>query len=168
MEAGGLALVTAQLQTDQHAQRQGQTQTGAESQPAGFVVAIEQQIDELTRLYGNFQDSETWTPAAEGNGESLIVSKVFDNVDFGFRQITIERPLRLNFQASRERIERLREITAFQSLAKSRKKNKKQAAAEEAADQAAVLATDGLGEVIWSSPFRPTIVGTDTYTDQLW
>jgi hypothetical protein len=42
------------------------------------------------------------------------------------------------------------------------------AAAEEAADQAELLATEGLGEVIWSSPFRPTIVGTDTYTDQLW
>ena len=27
---------------------------------------------------------------------------------------------------------------------------------------------DGLGTVLWSSPFRPTIPGTDTYTDQLW
>jgi hypothetical protein len=26
----------------------------------------------------------------------------------------------------------------------------------------------GMGEVIWASPFKPTIVGTDTYTDQLW
>lgn len=105
-----------------------------------------EQIDGLTRIYGNFQDGETWTPAAEGNGESLVVSKVFDNADFGFRQITIERPLRLNFQASSERIERIREITAFQNLAKSRKKNKKQAAAEEAAGrehQEAILAALG-------------------------
>jgi type I restriction enzyme M protein len=94
-----------------------------------------EQIDELTRIYGNFRDGETWSPAAESNGEPLVVSKVFDNADFGFRQITIERPLRLNFQASPERIERLREITAFQNLAKSKKKDKRQAAAEEAAGQ---------------------------------
>jgi len=68
---------------------------------------------------------------------------VFDNADFGFRQITVERPLRLNFQASPERIERLREITTFQNLANSKKKDKKQAAAEEAAgreQQEAILA----------------------------
>jgi type I restriction enzyme M protein len=91
-----------------------------------------EQIDELTRIYGNFRDGEMWSPAAESNGEPLVVSKVFDNADFGFRQITIERPLRLNFQASPTRIERLHEITAFQNLAKSKKKDKKQAAAEEA------------------------------------
>ncbi len=94
-----------------------------------------EQIDELTRIYGNFRDGETWSPAAERNGEPLVVSKLFDNVDFGFRQITVERPLRLNFQPTPERIERLREITAFQNLAKSKKKDKKQAAAEEAAGQ---------------------------------
>ena len=100
-------------------------------------------IDALTRVYGNFQDGETWTPAADGNGEPLVVSKVFDKADFGYRQITIERPLRLNFQASPERIERLREISAFQNLAKSKKKDKKQIAAEEAAgreQQEAILA----------------------------
>ena len=105
-----------------------------------------EQIDELTRIYGNFQGGELWTPAAEGNGEPLVVSKVFDNADFGFRQITVERPLRLNFQASPERIDRLREVTAFQNLAKSRKKNKKQAAAEETAgreQQKAILAALG-------------------------
>jgi type I restriction enzyme M protein len=102
-----------------------------------------EQIDDLTRIYGNFRDGETWSPAADGNGEPLVVSKVFDNADFGFRQITVERPLRLNFQASPERIERLREITAFQNLAKSKKKDKKQAAAEEVAgreQQEAILA----------------------------
>lgn len=100
-------------------------------------------IDELTRIYGNFQHDETRSVATESNGEALVVSKVFDNTDFGFRQITIERPLRLNFQASPERIERLRENTAFQNLAKSRKKNKKQVAAEETAgreQQEAILA----------------------------
>lgn len=26
----------------------------------------------------------------------------------------------------------------------------------------------GAGEILWMSPFRPTVVGTDTYTDELW
>ena len=29
-------------------------------------------------------------------------------------------------------------------------------------------AAGGKAEVLWTSPFRPTVVGTDTYTDQLW
>ena len=41
-------------------------------------------------------------------------------------------------------------------------------AAGQATDQAAALSAAGLGEVLWSSPFRPTVPGTDTYTDQLW
>jgi type I restriction enzyme M protein len=32
--------------------------------------------------------------------EELVVSKVFDNDDFGYHKITVERPLRLNFQAT--------------------------------------------------------------------
>ena len=35
------------------------------------------------------------------------LSKIFDNDDFGYRTITVERPLRLNFQTSPERIERV-------------------------------------------------------------
>ena len=38
----------------------------------------------------------------------------------------------------------------------------------QAADQGAALEAEGLGSVLWSSAFRPTIPGTDTYTDQLW
>jgi hypothetical protein len=41
-------------------------------------------------------------------------------------------------------------------------------AASQVEEQAVELADSGLGEVLWSSPFRPTIPGTDTYTDQLW
>jgi len=49
--------------------------------------------------------------------EELLVSKIFDNREFGFAKMVVERPLRLNFQASPERIERLREEKAFQALA---------------------------------------------------
>jgi len=30
------------------------------------------------------------------------------------------------------------------------------------------VAASGLGSVSFAAPFLPTIVGTDTYTDQLW
>jgi type I restriction enzyme M protein len=89
-------------------------------------------IAAITRLYCDFQS----TP------DSLIL----DNRDFGYRQVTVDRPLRLNFQALPERIGRLRDITAFVNLAKSKKKDKKQAAAEEAAgrqQQKAILAALG-------------------------
>lgn len=51
-------------------------------------------------------------------------SKILDNKDFGYRQITVERPLRLNFAASPERSERLKAERAFQNLASSKKKGK--------------------------------------------
>lgn len=35
------------------------------------------------------------------------------------------------------------------------------------ADHGALLDKTGLGRVIWASPFIPTVVGTDLYTDQL-
>lgn len=68
------------------------------------------QIAEITRIYHEF---------AEGP-----VSKIFDNTDFGFRRVTVERPLRLNFQASAERLEMLKDSKAFQNLAASKKKGK--------------------------------------------
>jgi hypothetical protein len=33
---------------------------------------------------------------------------------------------------------------------------------------AEVLAAEGIGQMLWTAPFVPTIPGTDTYTDQLW
>src|SRR5205823_7621403 len=58
----------------------------------------------------------------EGKGEEVVVSKIFPSTHFGFRKITVERPLRLNFQASAGRIARLEEEKAFQGLAQTKKK----------------------------------------------
>lgn len=80
-------------------------------------------IAEITSIYENFQDGETRTFHAEGKDKELVVSKVFDNKDFGYHRITVERPLRLNFQATEKRIAQLEEQTAFQNLASSKKKN---------------------------------------------
>lgn len=66
------------------------------------------QISDITRLFGDFIENNQ--------------SKVFDNEDFGFWRITVERPLRLNFCVNDERLERLRESKPFLALAASRKK----------------------------------------------
>ena len=67
-----------------------------------------EQIETITKLYTTFENNE--------------YVKIFDNSFFGYRKITVERPLRLNFQVSSERIRKLKEQKAFQNLAKSKKK----------------------------------------------
>ncbi len=87
------------------------------------------QIADISRLFGNFTDGETRTfveedPITKSPVERVhVVSKVFDDEDFGFNKITVERPLRLNFQATPERIARLETENGFTRLATSNKKN---------------------------------------------
>ena len=81
------------------------------------------QIGEIARIHGNFQDGETRRFTIDGRDKLLVVSKIFDNADFGYQKITIERPLRLNFQASAERLARLENELGFRNLATSNKKN---------------------------------------------
>jgi type I restriction enzyme M protein len=52
-----------------------------------------------------------------------VVSKVFDDEDFGYHKITVDRPLRLNFRAGAERIARLDDESGFKNLATSTKKD---------------------------------------------
>ncbi len=70
--------------------------------------------------FKQFTDTEITIPASESK---TIRCKVFSTAAFGYRKVTIERPLRLNFQASVERIVRLKESTAFKNLVISRKKD---------------------------------------------
>lgn len=52
----------------------------------------------------------------EGPEDWSDYSRIFDVTDFGYREIRVERPLRLNFQATPERVERLKDEKAFQRL----------------------------------------------------
>ena len=87
-----------------------------------------EQISDLTRIHGKFADGETRDlpykdPVThETRLRPRVVSKVFANEDFGYRKVTVERPLRLNFAATSERIAQLEDVKAFQNLAKSRKR----------------------------------------------
>ena len=99
-------------------------------------------IGEITRIYGSFTDGEErdfpWAivhPKRKRRDDEpatipTVVCKIFDNDDFGFRKITVERPLKLNFQATDDRIDRIEVESGFRSLATSKKKNEKQRLAE--------------------------------------
>ncbi|MCF8234043.1 MAG: type I restriction-modification system subunit M [Bacteroidales bacterium] len=81
------------------------------------------QIAEITAIYDNFRHDENRKFIIDGKEKELIVSKVFDNEDFGYHKVTVERPLRLNFIANAERIALLDAQSAFEKLASSKKKN---------------------------------------------
>ncbi|WP_278368371.1 type I restriction-modification system subunit M [Marinobacter salarius] len=59
-------------------------------------------IEAIVRLYGAFEESEE--------------SKIFPTTAFGYRRITVERPLQLNFQASPERLAKLADEKPLQKL----------------------------------------------------
>jgi type I restriction enzyme M protein len=67
-----------------------------------------EKAEEILRLLNAFKEGE--------------FVKIYQPTHFGFRKITVERTLRLNFQASPERIARLEDEKAFQNLAQSKKK----------------------------------------------
>lgn len=70
----------------------------------------ENHIADITKIYGAFK-----------NGGYC---KILPNEYFGYTRVTVEQPLRLNFQASPERIARLDQQSGFVNLAKSKKKGK--------------------------------------------
>ena len=88
----------------------------------------QEQIDDLARIHGAFEDGEARDLTDEDpithepRTRPRVVSKVFVNEDFGYRKLTVERPLRLNFAATEERIGRIEDEKAFQNLAKSKKR----------------------------------------------
>jgi type I restriction enzyme M protein len=94
----------------------------------------DKQIAELTRLYGHYTDGETAEVLIDGKPETRVVSRIFDNREFGFLKVTVERPLRMNFEATPERIARLDEQSAFAALAISKKRKDKAEMAKEVAE----------------------------------
>lgn len=79
----------------------------------------DEDISKIVHIYGDFDLEENEH------------SKIFPNTEFGYRKITVERPLRVNYAITEERLENVRSETAFQNLAVSRKRNPKEKAQEE-------------------------------------
>lgn len=93
-------------------------------------------IRELVRLYAEHDHEAESEVLVDGKPERRVCSKLFENREFGFLKITVERPLRLNFCVSQERIAKLDEQSAFANLATSKKRKDDAAhAAEIAAGQ---------------------------------
>ena len=88
----------------------------------------DEHIREVTEVYGDLVEND--------------ISRVFRNEDFGYWKITVERPLRLAFTPTPERIARVREASAFANLARSKKKGEAARAEVEAGQalQASILA----------------------------
>ena len=84
-------------------------------------VPFERKQD-ILRLLADFEDGATRKVVQDGEEREVVVSRIYPTTHFGFRKITVERPLRLDFQASPERIARLDDQRAFANLAVSRKK----------------------------------------------
>ena len=91
----------------------------------------EEQIRHLTQVYGNCLDGETAEMTVDGETETRVISRIFENREFGFLKVTVERPLRMNFEATPERIAKLDDQTAFANLATSKKRKDEAAAARE-------------------------------------
>jgi len=62
---------------------------------------------EIVRIYAGFLNGES------GEGD---VSRIFDTSDFGYREIRVERPLKLNFSVDADRLDRLTDQKAFAKL----------------------------------------------------
>jgi type I restriction enzyme M protein len=82
-----------------------------------------ERAQDIVQILADFEDGDTRTVTRDGVKEEAVVSKIFPTTHFGFRKITVERPLRLNFQATPERLKRLEHERAFLVLAQSKKKN---------------------------------------------
>ncbi|MFA5261779.1 MAG: class I SAM-dependent DNA methyltransferase [Candidatus Omnitrophota bacterium] len=70
----------------------------------------DEHIEQITKIYGAFKESE--------------YCKIFPNEYFGYTRVVVERPLRLSFQISKDRIAKLEQETGFVNLSKSKKKGK--------------------------------------------
>ena len=81
-----------------------------------------EKAEDILKLLVKYRDGDTRVVTRDGSQEEAVVSRVFPTSHFGYRKITVERPLRLSFLASPERIARLEEERGFQALAKSKKR----------------------------------------------
>jgi type I restriction enzyme M protein len=97
----------------------------------------EKQISDLTKLYGEFEDganAEVVVDKKTKETETRTISRIFKNHEFGFLKVVVERPLRMNFEASPERVAKLDDQSAFANLAVSKKRKDAATIAKEEAE----------------------------------
>ncbi len=77
----------------------------------------EEDITEIVELYDDFEENK--------------YCKIFDNEEFGYTKVVVERPLQLNYQVNEERLENLYSVKAFAKLAESKNKDPEEKLKEE-------------------------------------
>lgn len=66
------------------------------------------EIRTITKNFGDFEEIDTLTKDGVTDNQKHFASKIFDTHEFGYRRLTIERPLRLSAQITDEAVESLR------------------------------------------------------------
>lgn len=144
-------------------------------------------IAELTKIYADFKQddkrklSEIKTnvelpkKAVRDPNKEQFVSKIFTNQQFAYLKMTVERPLRLNFALTDERIADFTESAYFTKLASSKKRKDKAAMAQETtqgkAQQQAILKVlkelqeEFIDDVVMNNRERFEIQLKDAFTD---
>jgi type I restriction enzyme M protein len=86
-------------------------------------------IREITKIYKAYKNHSI---AVEDNGKprTLEISKIYDVSDFKYTKVIVERPLRLAYQISSDKLTALKAHSKFIELATSKKKDKTAAAAD--------------------------------------
>ena len=113
---------------------------------------------DVLQLLSDFRDGATRPVVEDVGQEDVLVSRIFPITQFGYRKITVERPLRLNFQTSAERIARLDQQRGFQNLAKSKKRDQEVRSREEAAGRAQQRAIVAMLQTMPDNLFRDRFV----------
>ena len=100
-------------------------------------------ITDIYKAYAPYEIDvdEDGTSAALSTGKShtFEVSKIYDVADFKYTKVRVERPLRLAYEITDERIAALKEHSKFKEFAISKKKDKASAEADIAKGQAMQL-----------------------------
>ncbi|EXJ46048.1 N-6 DNA Methylase family protein [Vibrio parahaemolyticus VPTS-2010_2] len=68
----------------------------------------DEEIRTITKNFGDFEEIDTLTKDGVTDNQKHFASKIFDTHEFGYRRLTIERPLRLSAQITDEAVELLR------------------------------------------------------------
>ena len=109
----------------------------------------DEDIEKIVKLYLDFEENE--------------YSKIFNNEEFGYTKVIIERPMQLNYSCSEERLENLYSIPAFRKLAESKNPNPEERLAEEEEgkkkQEAIIEALRAIGPKIYKSwnEFEPLV-----------
>jgi type I restriction enzyme M protein len=85
-------------------------------------------ISLVTDIYKDYKDFNV--EVEDGKKRSVEISKIYDVSDFKYTKVIVERPLRLSYEITDEKIEALREHPKFKEFATSKKKDKASAEAE--------------------------------------